>query len=124
MDITIGSVGISSKSTSLTDKQPFQHQQQKQQQQQLLSLPSSQPPPSTPKWKPMDDILLKESIQTLFDCEKIATNVKFSARFTASEIEDRWKALLYDEETAKYVKCCSCLVCCSCHPNNCFPSSG
>jgi hypothetical protein len=57
--------------------------------------------PTQHKWKPSDDILLKESIQTLFDCDKIATNVKFSARFTAKEIEDRWIALLYDEETAK-----------------------
>ena len=40
--------------------------------------------------------MLKEEAQRTASFEKIASRVKFSLKFSAKEIEERWKAMLYD----------------------------
>ena len=54
------------------------------------------------KWTPSDDVLLKDCIQGAPSFDKIAKTVRFSAKFSAEQIKNRWNALLYDNKTAGY----------------------
>jgi hypothetical protein len=62
------------------------------------------------KWTPSDDLMLKEAAQTNSSFEKIAKKIKFSFKFTPRDIEERWKALLYDPEVSTYVIDINCLI--------------
>jgi hypothetical protein len=53
------------------------------------------------KWCPQDDLLLKNAAERGLAADEIAEQIKFQSSFTADEILDRWKALLYDNDTAK-----------------------
>lgn len=53
------------------------------------------------RWKPQDDLALVLGVMQTNDLEDVYRGVKFSCRFTAKEIGDRWYALLYDPTIAK-----------------------
>ena len=53
------------------------------------------------RWKPQDDLALVLGVIQTNDLEDVFRGVKFSCRFTAKEIADRWYALLYDPTIAK-----------------------
>lgn len=55
------------------------------------------PPPDFSLWTVEDDILLKNSMETGAAIEALAKGaVQFSQRYTARELRERWRALLYD----------------------------
>ncbi|XWS42121.1 hypothetical protein CRYUN_Cryun17cG0141600 [Craigia yunnanensis] len=48
-------------------------------------------------WVPEDDLLLKNAIESGASLEALAKGaVRFSRKFTVRELQDRWRALLYD----------------------------
>ncbi|XP_022775382.1 uncharacterized protein LOC111317222 isoform X2 [Durio zibethinus] len=52
---------------------------------------------SSSSWIPEDDLLLKNAIESGASLEALAKGaVRFSRRFTVRELQDRWRALLYD----------------------------
>ncbi|PKA60981.1 hypothetical protein AXF42_Ash019970 [Apostasia shenzhenica] len=52
-------------------------------------------------WNPEDDLLLKNAVEAGASLESLAKGaVKFSRRFTLREVEERWRALLYDLSTS------------------------
>lgn len=48
------------------------------------------------RWKPTDDILLIDAVESLGTLSSAYVAVKFSCRFTIEEVQERWYALLYD----------------------------
>jgi len=52
------------------------------------------------QWTTQDDLLLKDAVQNYPSFEKISCSVKFSYRFSPSEIENRWRGLLYNPSIA------------------------
>ena len=55
------------------------------------------------KWTPHDDYLLIQGVMQLMSIEDVHKVIKFSQRFTAKELEDRWYAVLYDVPISKSV---------------------
>lgn len=53
------------------------------------------------RWKPADDLLLINTVLQTNDLQAVHLGVKFSCRFTLSEIQERWYALLYDPVISK-----------------------
>ncbi|KAM9320593.1 microspherule protein 1 isoform 3-T3 [Gastrophryne carolinensis] len=53
------------------------------------------------RWKPSDDLLLINTVLQTNDLQAVHLGVKFSCRFTLSEIQERWYALLYDPVISK-----------------------
>ncbi|KAB2004411.1 hypothetical protein ES319_D11G196300v1 [Gossypium barbadense] len=52
---------------------------------------------SSSSWIPEDDLLLKNAIESGASLEALAKGaVRFSRKFTVKELQDRWRALLYD----------------------------
>ncbi|TYI01464.1 hypothetical protein ES332_A11G202700v1 [Gossypium tomentosum] len=52
---------------------------------------------SSSSWIPEDDLLLKNVIESGASLEALAKGaVRFSRKFTVKELQDRWRALLYD----------------------------
>ncbi|XVF62139.1 hypothetical protein PTKIN_Ptkin08bG0193000 [Pterospermum kingtungense] len=52
---------------------------------------------SSSSWIPEDDLLLKNAIESGASLEALAKGaVRFSRKFTVRELQDRWRALLYD----------------------------
>ncbi|KAK4774477.1 hypothetical protein SAY86_009412 [Trapa natans] len=50
-----------------------------------------------PPWSPEDDLLLKNAVEGGASLEALAKGaVRFSRKFTVSELRDRWHSLLYD----------------------------
>ncbi|RDY01877.1 Microspherule protein 1, partial [Mucuna pruriens] len=50
-----------------------------------------------PPWVPEDDLLLKNSIEAGASLESLAKGaVRFSRRYSLTELRDRWRSLLYD----------------------------
>ncbi|XP_050229636.1 uncharacterized protein LOC126678776 [Mercurialis annua] len=55
-----------------------------------------------PQWIPEDDLLLKNAIEGGASLEALAKGaVRFSRKFTLTELRDRWYALLYDPVISK-----------------------
>ncbi|XP_078181019.1 forkhead-associated (FHA) domain-containing protein isoform X2 [Carex rostrata] len=53
------------------------------------------------KWVPEDDILLKNAIEAGASLEALAKGaVNFTRRFSLKELQERWRALLYDSEVS------------------------
>lgn len=50
-------------------------------------------------WKPADDLALIINVQQTNDLKMVFEGVKFSCKFSYQEIESRWNALLYDQNT-------------------------
>ncbi|KAE8057193.1 hypothetical protein FH972_013901 [Carpinus fangiana] len=62
--------------------------------------------PMTP-WNPEDDLLLRNAVEAGASLESLAKGaVKFSRRFTVSELEDRWHSLLYDPVISEEASAC------------------
>ncbi|ESP01908.1 hypothetical protein LOTGIDRAFT_225027 [Lottia gigantea] len=53
------------------------------------------------RWKAQDDLLLINAVQQCNDLSLVHTGVKFSCHFTLKEIQERWYALLYDQQISK-----------------------
>ncbi|XVF17976.1 hypothetical protein REPUB_Repub10bG0171700 [Reevesia pubescens] len=59
----------------------------------MFALPAS----VSSSWIPEDDLLLKNAIESGASLEALAKGaVRFSRKFTVRELQDRWRALLYD----------------------------
>ncbi|KAH7656938.1 Microspherule protein N-terminal domain-containing protein [Dioscorea alata] len=53
------------------------------------------------KWIPEDDLLLKNAVEAGASLESLAKGaVHFSRRYTITELQDRWRSLLYDLDTS------------------------
>lgn len=52
-------------------------------------------------WSATDDVLLKDSLQTLGTLEAVARQVRFSVRVTPEQLEERWRRILFDENVAR-----------------------
>ncbi|KAH7672740.1 Microspherule protein N-terminal domain-containing protein [Dioscorea alata] len=53
-------------------------------------------------WIPEDDLLLKNAVEAGASLESLAKGaVRFSRRYTIKELQDRWRSLLYDSDTAQ-----------------------
>ncbi|OTF76006.1 microspherule protein 1-like protein [Euroglyphus maynei] len=48
-------------------------------------------------WKPTDDFALIINVEQTNDLRKVHDGIKFSSKFTYSDIEQRWRSLLYDK---------------------------
>lgn len=48
------------------------------------------------RWRPADDLTLITAVLQTNDLNAVRIGCKFSCRFTLSEVQDRWYALLYD----------------------------
>ena len=48
------------------------------------------------RWRPSDDLTLITAVLQTNDLNAVHVGCKFSCRFTLSEVQDRWYALLYD----------------------------
>ncbi|KAK8587121.1 hypothetical protein V6N13_086127 [Hibiscus sabdariffa] len=58
---------------------------------------SALPASVSSSWIPEDDLLLKNAIESGASLEALAKGaVRFSRKFTVRELQDRWRALLYD----------------------------
>lgn len=53
------------------------------------------------RWKPTDDLALILGVQQTNDLRIVHRGVKFSCRFTVSELQSRWYALLYNAEISR-----------------------
>ncbi|KAF0288514.1 Microspherule protein 1 [Amphibalanus amphitrite] len=53
------------------------------------------------RWKPTDDLALINAVQQACDLTLVHLGVKFSCKFTLSEIQERWYALLYDPSVSR-----------------------
>ncbi|XP_037076866.1 microspherule protein 1-like, partial [Pollicipes pollicipes] len=53
------------------------------------------------RWKPTDDLALISAVQQACDLTLVHLGVKFSCKFTLSEIQERWYALLYDSTVSR-----------------------
>lgn len=53
------------------------------------------------RWKPTDDLALILGVQQTNDLRLVHRGVKFSCRFTVSELQSRWYALLYNAEISR-----------------------
>ncbi|GFT77578.1 microspherule protein 1 [Nephila pilipes] len=53
------------------------------------------------RWKPTDDLMLILSVQQTNDLETVHRGVKFSAKFSLREVQERWYALLYNVTISK-----------------------
>lgn len=50
------------------------------------------------RWRPTDDLMLISAVQQTNDLAAVYLGIKFSCRFTLREIEERWHALLYNQQ--------------------------
>lgn len=48
-------------------------------------------------WKPTDDLALIINVEQTNNLRKVYNGVKFSSKFTYSDVEQRWRSLLYDK---------------------------
>ncbi|XP_046920131.2 uncharacterized protein LOC124500135 [Dermatophagoides farinae] len=48
-------------------------------------------------WKPTDDLALIINVEQTNNLRKVYNGVKFSSKFTFSDVEQRWRSLLYDK---------------------------
>lgn len=53
------------------------------------------------RWKPTDDLALIIGVQQTNDLKVVLRGVKFSCKFTAQELSNRWSSLLYDESISR-----------------------
>eukprot|EP01119_Soliformovum_irregulare_P025141 TRINITY_DN9229_c0_g1_i1.p1 TRINITY_DN9229_c0_g1~~TRINITY_DN9229_c0_g1_i1.p1 ORF type:complete len:226 (-),score=42.29 TRINITY_DN9229_c0_g1_i1:669-1346(-) len=53
------------------------------------------------RFTPQDDVSLKEQVQNFGTFDKLIRAVKFSQKFTAEDLKQRWAALLYDPVVAE-----------------------
>lgn len=53
------------------------------------------------RWKPTDDLALILGVQQTNDLRIVHRGIKFSCRFTVSELQSRWYALLYNAEISR-----------------------
>lgn len=63
------------------------------------------------KWTPHDDYLLIQGVMQLMSLDDVHKVIKFSQKFTAKELEDRWYAVLYDVPISKYASHASLPFC-------------
>ncbi|GMI76961.1 hypothetical protein HRI_001365400 [Hibiscus trionum] len=62
---------------------------------------------SSSSWIPEDDLLLKNAIESGASLEALAKGaVRFSRKFTVRELQDRWRALLYDPVISDQAAAC------------------
>ncbi|GMS85289.1 hypothetical protein PENTCL1PPCAC_7464, partial [Pristionchus entomophagus] len=61
-------------------------------------------PSRSEEWTVEDDVILISSIINAGDIDFIAKTVKFSKKYTISQLEKRWFDLLYDEEINSQAK--------------------
>ena len=47
-------------------------------------------------WTPVDDALLKTSIEGGMSLTDVAAHIPFTSKFSVRDIEVRWRAMLYD----------------------------
>lgn len=53
------------------------------------------------RWKPIDDLALIIGIQQTNDLRTVHRGTKFSCKFTLTEMQQRWYALLYEEPISR-----------------------
>lgn len=53
------------------------------------------------KWRPVDDLSLKEAVERGLSASQIAKSITTLNRFTKEEIEKRWHTLLYDDKESR-----------------------
>ncbi|XP_023020364.2 microspherule protein Rcd5 isoform X1 [Leptinotarsa decemlineata] len=53
------------------------------------------------RWKPIDDLALIIGVQQTNDLRTVHLGTKFSCKFTVSELQQRWYALLYDQAVSR-----------------------